>query len=267
MALQLRRGGGEKPPVAVIFGKPGIGKTTLAACAPKPMFIQSEDGLTSPQLAWVPNFGVLDTYERVLESFAYVATNHATEGWKTVVIDSVDRLMPLIVDFVCRQNGWKKLEDGAYGRGKVTFIDEVRNFMTCCMALRNDVGLGVIILGHCKAGRVSPPDADPYTQYTLAIQEDAARILISDSDMVLFATHPITTISQDRGFGQKSTRAITQSPRLYTQERGAHIAKNRYNMPEWIPMEWAQIAAYVPTWAAELPQSAATAADTAATAA
>lgn len=264
MALTLQRGGGVKPPVAVIYGKPGVGKTTIAACAPSPIFIQTEDGLTSPQLNWVPTFGVLTTYEQVLEAFGHVFQTAQEQGFKTVVVDSIDRLVPLIVDYVCRQNSWKKLEDGAYGRGKVAFVDEVRNFMSMCMSIRNDGNLSVILLGHCKAARISPPDAEPYTQYSLTIQEDAARILVGDSDMVLFATYPITTLSTDKGFGQKVTRAINDKARLYAQEKGAHIAKNRYNMPEWLPMEWAQLAQYVPTWAAAQQATAQAASTTAA---
>ena len=95
----LRRGGGGKPPVAVLYGKPGIGKTTLAAQAPGPVFIQTEDGLTSPHLEWVPTFGVLQSYEQVLETLGVVYENAAAQNWKTVVLDSLDRLNPLVIDY------------------------------------------------------------------------------------------------------------------------------------------------------------------------
>lgn len=261
----LRTGGGKKKPIAIAYGKAGIGKTTFAACAPSPIFIQTEDGLTSPQLHWVPSFGVAQSYEQVLESFGVIFQHAKEQGWETVVIDSIDRLAPLITTYVCQQNGWKKLEDGAYGRGKVAYIDEWRNFMTMCLSLRNEADLGIIMLGHCKAAKISPPDAEPYTQYALTLQEDAARILVGDADMVLFFTYPITTISaESAGFNKKATRAVADKPRIFTQERGAHVAKNRYSMPEFLPMEWARVAEYVPAWKARLPQSAAPAAETAA---
>lgn len=249
MMERLRRGGGDKPPVGLIYGRPGVGKTTLAAQAPGAIFIQTEDGLTSPLLADVPTFGVLESYEDVLNVFEAVAVNYVEQRWLTVVIDSIDRLAPLITDYVCRTNGWKKLEDGAYGKGKVAYNDEWRNFMSMCLALRNSYGLAVLLLGHHKAVKMAPPDADPFTQYSLTLPDDIARILIGDSDFVLFATYPTHTISTDQGFGKRTTRAITEKPVLWTQESGARVAKNRYAMPEKIPLSWPSLAQHVPTWA------------------
>ncbi len=36
--------GESKPPIILAYGIPGIGKTTFAAAAPNPIFIQCEDG-------------------------------------------------------------------------------------------------------------------------------------------------------------------------------------------------------------------------------
>lgn len=257
MMERLTRGTNDKPPIGVIYGRPGIGKTTLAAFSPGCVFVQTEDGLTSPLLSEVPTFGVLSTYEEVMQCFEAVAQNMGEQGWKTIVIDSIDRLSPLIADYVCRQNKWAKLEDGAYGRGKVAFIDEWRAFMTMLLALRNEFGLAIILLGHHKAVKVTPPDADPFTQYSLTLTDDVSRILIGDSDFVLFATYPTHTIASDQGFGKRAARAVTEKPVLFTSENGARVAKNRYGMPEKIPLSWPALAMHVPCWRRQLEETAA----------
>lgn len=248
MMSRLKKGTEAKPPIGIIYGRPGVGKTTLAAYAPGCIFVQTEDGLTSPLLANVPTFGVLTSYEEVLETFEAIVENAAEHGWNTIVIDSIDRMAPLITDFVCRKNGWKQLEDGAYGRGKVSYIEEWRNFMTYLLAIRNNYGLSIIMLGHHKAVKITPPDTDPFTQYSLTLPEDVSRILIGDSDFVLFATYPTHTISKDAGFGKKISRAITEKPVLFTSENGARVAKNRYGMPEKILMSWPALAQHIPWW-------------------
>ena len=53
MALSLSnlvRRKSDKPPRIVIYGVPGIGKTSLAAEFPDPIFIQTEEGAGNPDL-------------------------------------------------------------------------------------------------------------------------------------------------------------------------------------------------------------------------
>ena len=41
----LRRSGAALPPRLLVYGVAGVGKTKLAADAPRPVFLQTEDGL------------------------------------------------------------------------------------------------------------------------------------------------------------------------------------------------------------------------------
>jgi len=66
-------------------------------------------------------------------------------------------------------------------------------------------------------------------------------------DAVLFANYRISTVKSDAGFGKKVTRAVGGGDRvLYTEERPAFLAKQRYNLPAMIPMLWSDFAAAVP---------------------
>ena len=63
MAISLssiRRSGRPKPPMVIMYAVHGIGKTTFGASAPRPIFIQTEDGLGKIE---TDTFGVLKTFD------------------------------------------------------------------------------------------------------------------------------------------------------------------------------------------------------------
>ena len=58
---------------------------------------------------------------------------------------------------------------------------------------------------------------------------------------MLFANYRISTVKSDVGFNRKVTRALGSGERLlHTAERPAFLAKNRYALPETLPMSWAR---------------------------
>lgn len=255
MLERLHKGGNVNFPICLIYGQPGVGKTTLAAQAPKPIFIETERGLTSPSLAHVETFGLMHSYEEVLDAMKAVWDHREQQGWKTIVIDSIDRLNPLIEKYVCQVNGWKTLEDGAYGKGKNAYREEWQAFLTGLIGMRDQCDMGVILLGHNAKIKVSSPDTDPYDQYTLTMDEKVRQLLIADADIVGYATYPTNIISRDEGFGKKSRRAIVDKPIMIVRTNGAQIAKTRYDMPDSIEMSFEALARYVPAWAALLPKT------------
>lgn len=111
---QLTRANQPKPPRITIHGVAGVGKTTFAAQAYKPVFIQTEDGLGTLS---ANHFPLARTFEEVLDALAALYTEE--HDFKTVVIDSVDWLEPLIWGKACRDNGWASIEDAGYGKGYV----------------------------------------------------------------------------------------------------------------------------------------------------
>ena len=62
-------------PRILIHGVAGVGKTTFAAGAPKPVFIQTEDGLGTLE---VPHFPLARTFDEVMEALAALYTEATT---------------------------------------------------------------------------------------------------------------------------------------------------------------------------------------------
>ncbi|WP_449395554.1 AAA family ATPase [Devosia riboflavina] len=60
----LKKVRADLPPRILFYGPPGIGKTTIAAEFPKPVFLQIEDG--TPGEVELNSFGRLETFDQVM---------------------------------------------------------------------------------------------------------------------------------------------------------------------------------------------------------
>ena len=67
MLENIRRGKENRPPRLFIYGQEGVGKSTIGAAAPNPIFVQTEDGevVTFTRLG-----GFLKSYRRVRKKAA-----------------------------------------------------------------------------------------------------------------------------------------------------------------------------------------------------
>lgn len=218
-------------PRIMLYGVEGIGKTTFAAQAPNPIFICTEDGLGSLQ---VEHFPLATKASDVLDAIgALVSENHE---FGTVVLDSVDWLDNLIWSDVESTHDAKDL---AYGKGAMIVAERWREVLAGLNALRNDKGMVVILIAHCQIKRFDSPEVEPYDRYQPKLQERSNAILREWVDAVLFANYKTIVKKDDVGFNKTSNRGISTGERLlYTSERPAYMAKNRYGLPESLPMSW-----------------------------
>src|SRR5215510_6684139 len=68
--MQIIRTTARLPPIIVLHGQPGIGKTTLAQNFPAPIFMQTEDGC--PRGLEIDTFGLLDSYAGVINAIKHL---------------------------------------------------------------------------------------------------------------------------------------------------------------------------------------------------
>lgn len=239
---QLTRAIAPKPPRILIHGVAGVGKTTFAAGACKPVVIQTEDGLGTLD---VPHFPLVRTFDQVIEGLAALYTED--HDFKTVIVDSVDWLEPLVWAKACRDNGWNSIEDAGYGKGYVAALNLWRQYLDGLNALRDDRGMTVVQIAHTDIKRFDSPEHDPFDRYVIKLHSRAAALLQEHSDIVLFANYRISTVKADVGFNKKINRAVGSGERvMHTVERPAFLAKNRYALPETLPLQWQAFAQAMP---------------------
>ena len=245
MAIDLKSivsGAQKMPPCILIYGTGGIGKTTFAACAPNPVFIRTEDGMG---MIDVPAFPVASTFNEVMEAIESLATQD--HEFKTLVIDSLDWLEPLILKKVAEDEKVQSVEQIPYGKGYFMALQLWSDFIDALAFLRNEKNMTVIQIAHAEIKRYDDPSNDPYDRYQVKLHKLAAAKLIENSDIVAFANYRTAVRQVDAGMGQKKAKAIGSGERiLFLEERPAFIAKNRYSMPSEIPMEWNRLSELVP---------------------
>lgn len=222
-------------PRIMLYGVEGIGKTTFASQSPNPIFILTEDGLGSLQ---VDHFPLATKASDVLDAIGSLVTEKHEFG--TVVLDSVDWLDNMIWSDVEAKHDAKDL---AYGKGAMIVAERWREVLAGLNALRNDKNMVVILIAHTQIKRFDSPEVEPYDRYQPKLQERSNAILREWADAVLFANYKTVVKKDDVGFNKTNNRGFSTGERLlFTSEKPAYMAKNRYGLPDSLPMSWESFA-------------------------
>jgi hypothetical protein len=238
---QIVRGRVPAPRRTLVYGTPGIGKSTFASMADRPVFVSTEDGLSNIDCE---RFPLCTRYRDVLEQLESL---HGDEhGYRTIAIDSLDWLERLIWAEVCSEHGVKNIEEIGYAKGYAFALTYWREVLAGLDALRHDRGMDVILVAHARIERFENPETDPYDRYVPRLHKLASALVQEWCDEVLFASYRVLTRKVDEAFGQQKHRGLGTGERVIrTTERPSHIAKNRLDLPDEIPLDYRVYASFV----------------------
>lgn len=245
-----------RPPSIVLHGVEKIGKSTFGANMETPIFIRTEDGLSNISASTFPR---CETWESIIECLT--ALSMEEHNHKTLVMDSLDWLEPILWQETCELNGKvANIEkvDGGFGKGFMAALDVWRLYFKYLDYLRDNKGMTILQLAHSKVKDVKAPDSEIYETYTMKLQDGknatAAGLLFEYSDIILFANYQVNTVKETVNNDKNKTRARaigTGQRFLFTEERPAFKAGNRYGLPDKIPFDkegacWGTIKSYIP---------------------
>ena len=236
MLENIQTGRENKPPRIMLYGQEGVGKSTFGASAPAPIFIQTEDGLGEIDCC---KFPLAQSVEDVI--IELTALRDEKHNFRTVVIDSLDWLERLIFDEICKEFGVRSIEkaDGGYGKGYVDALVHWRKVLALLDDLRNKRGMMVILLAHAKVERFEDPENAAYDRYSPRLHKHAASLISEWVDTVLFATKRMR-VSKDGDSRMIAAPIGADGGERIIRTNGspACIAKNRYGLPNEIPLSW-----------------------------
>jgi hypothetical protein len=220
-----------RPLAVAIFGAAGVGKTSTAAHADKPVVLCD--------LA-ERSIGVLAAAHAVPAGVGQLAVNHWEDAigaltalaggghdFKTLIVDTLTGMDTLCQAAILQRDfSGSQKEFASYGKGMAAVGLEFPRFLAGIDAVR-DAGMLVIALCHVAQVIIDPPDAPAYSQWAPALSKNVLTAVSRYVDAALHYT-PIIAVDSD---GKAKGGALRK---FYTGGSPTSAAKNRLGLPATI---------------------------------
>ena len=231
--LNITSGRVARPQKLVLYGVEGIGKTSLAAQTPDPLFIDTEGGTAHLD---VRRLQKPQSWSELISLINEVADT--PEVCKTLVIDTADWAEQMAIDHICQKYKQPGLESFGYGKGYTFLAEEFSRMLAAC----DDVilsGKNVVITAHARQRRVELPDeTGGFDVWGLKLSKQCAPLLKEWPDALLFINYKTYVVATDTN----SHKAQGGKRVIYTSHSPVWDAKNRHNLPEELDLSYASIA-------------------------
>lgn len=219
----IGRGAIGKTHKVVIYGPGGIGKTTLASLAPKPLFIDLEGGTVFMDVNRVtPTPATWDDLRACLHS------EELFHDARTVVVDSLSRVEELCVRWVLANVPTDKgavapsLEHYGWGKGYAIVAETFRLFLAD-LDQHAIAGRHVVCICHDEVTKAPNPSGEDWLRYEPRLQNRSnGNIRAEVKEWASHVLHVAFDVVAKDGKGKGGgTRTI------YPEERPDRIAKSR----------------------------------------
>lgn len=246
------------PTAAVLYGVPGIGKTSLAAQIPGVVFLVDrwEDGLNTLKAAGlvpesVPQLPPIHAWQEALDALEALATED--HPYRALAVDALGGFERLCHEEVCRREfggEWGERGFMGYMRGYETALADWRQFLALLDRLRREKRMSIMLLGHAKIAPFKNPEGPDYDRWQIDIHHKTWSLTHKWVDMVLFANYEVVFTSTEERRGKGKAKG-GQRRVIYTEYTPAFDAKNRHGLPPEIDMgsspaeAWANVSAHL----------------------
>ena len=232
MGIPITKGKIQTAKKVVQYGPEGIGKSTLASQYPEPVFIDVEGSTKELDVARYPT---PVTWNDII---TYVNDFMESMPGKTLVIDTADWAENLAIAAVCSDLGVKGIESVGYGKGYVYLAEKFSELLKKCDVLIEQ-GVNVVFTAHAMMRKFEQPDEmGAYDRWEMKLSKKVAPLLKEWADIVLFCNYKTDIITDNKTQSKKATGGKRV---MYASHHPCWDAKNRYGLPDVMPMEFSQI--------------------------
>ena len=213
------------PPKMIIYGQPGVGKTTFAASA-KAILVDCENGAGAvPGLQRTP---YLKSWPEMRKWLVEIATA-PPKGISALAIDTIDWMVQRIVEHVVLDLDGKSQGDitntlgtahGGYFKAREIVSNVVYRDLLPMLNAIADKGIAIILLAHAANSKMTSPEGFDLRLAAPDLPNWISPPFIEWADAVLYASR-----DGDRR-------------KLQTEGTNIVLAKNRYGLPAELPLSW-----------------------------
>lgn len=217
----------EVPLKMLVYGVEGIGKSTLAAEMPSPVWIDAEGGTNQLPVARLPR---PTSWAMLLDEVRAVRDGEVP--CSTLVVDTADAAEALCSRALCAERSWESIESLGYGKG-YTYLSEAFGRFLDLLSEVVERGRNVCVVAHAYIRKVERPDeSGAYDRFELKLTRKVAPMAKEWADMVLFCDYK-TYVEKDKNGKYKASGGARV---IRTTHDPCWDAKNRFGLPEELPM-------------------------------
>lgn len=236
--MEITSGKIKKAIKVVLYGEEGVGKSTFASQFPNPLFIDTEQSTTHMDVRRLP---APQSWEHLRAEVQWAIDNPGMLD--TLVIDTADWSEQMCSVHVCKKAGKKGIEDFGYGKGHTYLGEEFASLLTDLNRLI-DLNINVVVNAHAKMRKFEQPDeSGAYDRWELKLGKQTAPLLKEWADLLLFAQFETVVIKTSEG---KAKATQGRNRIMHTTHHACWDAKNRFGLPEKLPLDYSQIAHIIP---------------------
>ena len=211
-----------RAPKGIVYGPPGVGKTTFGANTSKPIILDCENGAAHVDCDRTP---YLHDWVSIQDWLTALATTEHDYG--TVVVDSVDWLLRRAEEHVAGVNGSEtgmsqtlNRSHGGYGNGKQVLRNYIYQYLMPTLDAMVNKGIAVLLLAHATRREITTVDGITFEKSAPEIHPDLANAMIEWSDFV------------------GAARIAADGRELILSETNQLLAKNRYGINSELQLSW-----------------------------
>jgi len=147
-------------------------------------------------------------------------------------------LFPCLVvaaEYLLNRDHKTGIEDYGYGKGYVYLAEEIGKFLKALDVLRMEQGMNIILVAHSHVKRMDCPDSDGFDRYEMKLEKKTCPIIKEWVDDLFFINYKNEVYEDDNG----KKKAMGGKPVIYTSYRPQWDAKNRHDLPDELPLDFA----------------------------